>query len=194
MAEKTILSALSRAIAYTPPNLMHTNGEILNMKKRVGDAEFAELCQRVEFGIREATCEFPNFGAIVEQLMEVGTDMEKLREACHLRVGIPLKPMLAKPTKGVGIILKRFEDIRFTCEYKYDGFRGQIHLFRKEGHDLPIVTIYSRNLENMTPAYPDVVQFLQGNVRSDVTDYILDAELVAYDKVNDKILPFQLLT
>ena len=31
------------------------------MKKRVGDAEFAELCQRVEFGIREATCEFPNF-------------------------------------------------------------------------------------------------------------------------------------
>lgn len=68
-------------------------------------------------------------------------------------VGIPLKPMLAKPTKGVAIILKRFDGIDFTCEYKYDGFRGQIHFIR----DTNTVTIYSRNLENMTVAYPDVV-------------------------------------
>lgn len=75
-----------------------------------------------------------------------------------MRVGIPLKPMLAKPTKGVQVILKRFENIRFTCEYKYDGFRGQIHYWQKDG--VPTVTIYSRNLENMTVAYPDVVNFL----------------------------------
>jgi DNA ligase-1 len=73
-----------------------------------------------------------------------------LKEACHMRVGIPLKPMLAKPTKGVNVVLKRFEDMAFTCEYKYDGFRGQIHFYREEGQLQPTVTIYSRNLENLT--------------------------------------------
>jgi DNA ligase-1 len=50
--------------------------------------------------------------------------------------------------------------------------------------------IYSRNLENMTVAYPDVVSFLQGYVKPPIRNFILDAELVAYDVKNDKILPF----
>jgi len=104
--------------------------------------------------------------------------------------------MLAKPTKGVNIVLKRFENIRFTCEYKYDGFRGQIHYYTKKGQSAPTVAIYSRNLENMTIAYPDVVEFLEKHIATldNCDDFILDAELVAYDTVNDKILPFQLLT
>ena len=100
--------------------------------------------------------------------------------------------MLAKPTKGVNIVLKRFENIRFTCEYKYDGFRGQVHYYRDSKGD-PTVAIYSRNLENMTVAYPDVVQFLKEYIprlTTAVEDFILDAELVAYDTQNDKILPF----
>ena len=110
-----------------------------------------------------------------------------------MQVGIPLKPMLAKPTKGVNVILKRFENIRFTCEYKYDGFRGQVHYYTKPGQDEPTVNIYSRNLENMTVAYPDVCEFLKeyiGSLDTGVQDFILDAELVAFDTVNQKILPF----
>jgi DNA ligase-1 len=110
-----------------------------------------------------------------------------------MKVGIPLKPMLAKPTKGIQIIFKRFENISFTCEYKYDGFRGQVHFWKDKETQEPKVTIYSRNLENMTVAYPDVVEFLIAYVEdncSHVSDFILDAELIAYDVKADKILPF----
>jgi DNA ligase-1 len=41
--------------------------------------------------------------------MKFGDDMQKLKEHCHIRIGIPVKPMLAKPTKGVREILDRFE-------------------------------------------------------------------------------------
>ena len=50
-----------------------------------------------------------------------------LQEKLKIQVGVPCKPMLAKPTKEIGIIFKRFENMKFTCEYKYDGLRGQIH-------------------------------------------------------------------
>jgi len=91
--------------------------------------------------------------------------------------------MLAKPTKGVHIVLERFEGIEFTCEYKYDGFRGQIHFDRSKAKEGKDCHIYSRNLENMTQAYPDVLDIIRevSNEKENLNNFIIDAELVAYD-------------
>ena len=60
--------------------------------------------------------------------------------------------MLAKPTRGIADILSRFEGKRLTSEFKYDGLRGQVHYFNKT------IKIFSRNLEDITEAYVDLVE------------------------------------
>ena len=142
----------------------------------------------MEHSIKQAICESPDYEEIIKQLMICGDKHEDLKHYCHIRVGTPLKPMLAKPTKGVHIVLQRFEGIEFTCEYKYDGFRGQIH-FNRNSKDKDVV-IFSRNLENMSVAYPDVLDIVRDVADEGIDDFILDSELVAYDIENDKILPF----
>jgi len=68
-------------------------------------------------------------------------------------------------------------------EYKYDGFRMQVH--RKDDD----IKIFTRRLEDVTAQFPDVVE----NVRKHVsgTGYILDAECLGYDPKTKKYLPFQ---
>ena len=189
-AEKTVLMALSRAITYTPPN----KPTVMNAKKEIGSAAFVERCQLVEHAIKQAVCECPDYALIVKRLLVVGDDHLALPKLCRMRVGVPVKPMLAKPTTGVHVVLERFKDIEFTCEYKYDGFRGQVHFQRDKKTDG--CKIFSRNLEDMTVAYPDVQRIVEELVAADetVNDFIIDSELVAYDTVADKILPFQNLS
>lgn len=66
-----------------------------------------------------------------------------------------MKPMLAKPTKAIGEVLDKFENRHFTCEYKYDGERAQVHLLENG-----TVGVFSRNSEDMSKKYPDLVDQL----------------------------------
>ena len=100
--------------------------------------------------------------------------------------------MLAKPTRGIGDILTRFEGKKLTCEYKYDGLRGQIHY--NEGK----IEIFSRNLENITSAYVDIIHEINKKIEAintaSLKSFILDCEIVAIHKKTKQLLPFQVLS
>ena len=76
--------------------------------------------------VKKAYSEVPSYDALVEALLSVSLD--KLCNVCTLRPGLPVEPMLAKPTKSVQEVLKRLDGKRFTCEFKYDGERAQVHM------------------------------------------------------------------
>ena len=128
-----------------------------------------------EKAVQKCSHQFPNYRLIIKGLQESKGDLGALYQNCKLRPGVPCKPMLAKPTKGINIIFQRFDGRPFTCEYKYDGLRGQLHYV--DGR----VLIYSRNLENMTAQYPDVTRNVLAAIKPGVKNFIVDSEIVGFD-------------
>jgi DNA ligase 1 len=130
-----------------------------------------------------------------------------LKDNCKLQPGVPLKPMLAKPTKAITEVLDRFENQTFTCEYKYDGERAQIHYVAKDSPQQyrgpasaasktptgGLAAIFSRNSEDLSKKYPDILSKLNTWVKEDTKSFVLDCETVAWDMVEKKVLPFQQL-
>jgi len=71
------------------------------------------------------TC--PNLGVIATSLLHHGPSA--LITICALQPGIPVQPMLANPSTGVGAaLLKVGGGVDVLAEWKYDGRRAQMHL------------------------------------------------------------------
>ncbi|KAG8531561.1 uncharacterized protein KY384_003191 [Bacidia gigantensis] len=190
LAEKTVLVALAHAV------VMHESG--LEGKKVPTSEELAEG----EAILKTVYSELPNYEVIVPAMIKHG--IFKLRENCKLQPGVPLKPMLAKPTKSISEVLDRFEGKNFTCEYKYDGERAQIHYVAEDSpqqyQSTPtskqrkgLSAIFSRNSEDLSKKYPDILDKLCTWIKSETKSFVLDCETVAWDLVEKKVLPFQQL-
>ncbi|XP_039724537.1 DNA ligase 1 isoform X1 [Pteropus medius] len=186
LAEQSVLAALAQAVSLTPPGQGFPPAVVDAGKGRTAEARKTWL-EEQGMVLKQTFCEVPDLDRVVPVLLEHG--LERLPEHCRLSPGVPLKPMLAHPTRGVGEVLKRFEEAAFTCEYKYDGQRAQIHLL--EGGE---VKIFSRNQEDNTGKYPDIISRIPKIKLPSVTSFILDAEAVAWDREKKQIQPFQVLT
>ncbi|KNG89478.1 putative DNA ligase Cdc9 [Aspergillus nomiae NRRL 13137] len=192
LAEKTVLVALAQAVV--------THEAALRGEKTPSPEKLAEG----EAILKTVYSELPAYEIIIPAMLENG--LSKLHETCKLQPGIPIKPMLAKPTKSITEVLDRFEGKEFTCEYKYDGERAQIHYVAPDAtHNYPeaqhtlqkdgkgLAAIFSRNSEDLSKKYPDVLAKLDGWIKDGVQSFVLDCETVAWDTVNKKVLPFQQL-
>jgi DNA ligase 1 len=68
-------------------------------------------------------------------------------------------------------------------EYKYDGFRIECHKEKDK------IRLYTRNFEDVTKQFPDVVDAVKGHIACD--SCIFDSEVVGYKKKTTQYLPFQ---
>lgn len=177
-AERTVLVALAHAVVLAD---MEQNGKKWSKEKLTSRLEESANIMKSVYS------ELPNYDLVVPALLDHG--VMKLKNVCKLTPGVPLKPMLAKPTKAIGEVLDRFENKRFTCEYKYDGERAQVHKLEKGS-----VAIFSRNSEDMSNKYPDLVEQLSHCIKPETKSFVLDAEAVALENTTGKLMPFQELS
>ncbi|KAM0349357.1 hypothetical protein ACHAPU_003766 [Fusarium lateritium] len=192
LAERTVLVSLAQAI------VAH-EADVKGKVPSTSDLEKGESILKTVYS------ELPSYDVIIPAILEHG--IMKLRENCKLRPGVPLKPMLAKPTKAITEVLDRFEGQTFTCEYKYDGERAQIHYVAKDSPQelneasqgaakevgAGVASIFSRNSEDLSKKYPDILGKLHTWVKPDTKSFVLDCETVAWDVDEKKVLPFQQL-
>ncbi|KAL2129442.1 hypothetical protein VTI74DRAFT_4341 [Chaetomium olivicolor] len=192
LAEKTVIVSLAQAM-------------VAHEAAQKGKVPSTSDIEKGEAILKTVYSELPSYDVIIPAMVAHG--IQNLREHCKLRPGVPLKPMLAKPTKAITEVLDRFEGQTFTCEYKYDGERAQIHYVAKDTDEelsqsastatkevgKGVAAIFSRNSEDLSKKYPDVLAKLPTWVKDDTKSFVLDCESVAWDVQEKKVLPFQQL-
>ena len=192
---QTVLQALSHAFVFSSRvdacDFAPEAGEAA--KACPSSAELEEQLVDYEQAVKDAYCCMPNYDTLTKALARRELSVEKLGRICKITPGIPLKPMLAKPTKGVVEVLERLNEKTFTAEYKYDGERAQLHVYKNKSGKT-ITKIYSRNSENMTQKYPELLALMQNQLSPDVSSIIVDSEVVAYEPATKTIQPFQKLS
>ena len=100
----------------------------------------------------------------------------------EMKIGIPLNPMLAIKVEDAK---EAFEALGkpALAEYKFDGFRLQIHSDNKR------VKLFTRRLENVTNQFKELIPIIKSNIKA--KSFIIDSEVIGYDPKTEKYMPFQ---
>ncbi|KAK7394186.1 hypothetical protein VNO78_14707 [Psophocarpus tetragonolobus] len=176
---RTVLPALAHAVAMNSFPTLHHEGTADNLKEKL---------QVLSMAVVEAYNILPNLDIIIPSLMNKGIDFS--HSSLSMVPGIPIKPMLAKITNGIPQALKLFENKAFTCEYKYDGQRAQIHKLIDGS-----VRVFSRNGDESTSRFPDLIDIIKEFSKPVASTFIMDAEIVGIDRNNGyRIRSFQELS
>lgn len=127
----------------------------------------------------------PDLGHIADLLSNAGIDgLEKIK----VTPGIPLRAMLGERLPSISGIIEKMGG-RTALEFKYDGLRVQAHIIPQGQRR---VKLFSRQLEDITNQFPDVLEYLENGFRG--SDCILEGECVPVDMNTGEMLPFQVVS
>lgn len=113
----------------------------------------------------------------------------------QVEVGIPIRPALSERLPNAAKIVEKLEC--FAVEPKYDGLRVELHLDKTRKVELSeglfkqqssFIQIYSRNLDNITHMFPEVVLAVE---QLPVKQAIFDGEAIGVHPQTGKLLSFQ---
>jgi DNA ligase-1 len=183
----TMLIALSRAFMLSKPPGADFDTRDAKELAKLSKQELAEVNSANEEIVKACFARHPNYNDLVPALIEVGV-CDELLLRCGLSLHIPLRPMLGSITRDLGEMITKLQGRDFSCEFKYDGQRAQVHCDEKGK-----VTIFSRHLEVMTDKYPDLVALVPKIRGEGVSSFILEGEVVAIDRESGELKTFQTL-
>ena len=98
--------------------------------------------------------------------------------------GIPIRPASAERLPNPLAIFDKLGVC--VAQPKLDGFRLQVHVYKDAG--ALVVRFFSRNLNDMTGMFPDLVAAIQ---QRGIQNMIIEGEAIAYDVDTGSFLPFQ---
>lgn len=119
-----------------------------------------------------------DLGYVAKVFWEGGVEALK---RIKVQVGRPIRMALAERVSRAEEIIKRLG--KCAVEPKFDGFRCQIH--KKENS----VRIFSRNLEDNTYMFPDLVEAVLKQFPD--RDVIIEGEAISYNPETGEFYPFQ---
>lgn len=130
---------------------------------------------------------------LVQRALDITNDVTKVAllskqrdivglKSITITLGHPMKVMLFQKAKNM---TEAFLAVGKPCafEYKYDGFRVQIHKDKNK------VLLFTRRLEEVTSQFPDVVTVAREHLKAD--SCLVDCEVIGVDPKTGKWRPFQ---
>src|ERR1035437_7324440 len=156
-----------------------------NTRLGVGDPTVLDALATAKLGdkskrkvLEQAYNRTSDLGLIAKTLWDKGlSGVEKL----EVRVGAPIRSELCERLPTPEKVIEKMKEV--DVQYKYDGFRVQIH---KKGDE---IRMFSRNLEEMTQMFPELTEAAKKQIKAD--SVILDSEALAYNPLSEEFLPFQ---
>lgn len=182
LAEKGILTSLAHAFYMTRND---STGLALDRRNPTKSKLTKDLASSV-IRVTRAFARCPSIPILCQTLVQ--NDIMGL-DSIAMTLGVPVMPMLARPTESIRQIMAILADKTFVCEFKYDGERAQIHV-----KDNGTIDIFSRNLERTSDKYASLREPIRSSLSSTIRSVVIDGEVVLRDKDSGRLASFQALS